>query len=82
LKAGVFDLTKSMAIELASYGLRVNAIAPGPTDNQAREIGAATPFGRIGHPDDIAAAVCFLASPENVNMTGQTHHVNGGLFMP
>lgn len=91
-KAGVLALTKSMALELALYGVWVNAIAPGPVDtplfrryrtnSQAREIGAAIPIGRIGQPDDIAGAVCFLVSPESAYMTGQTLHVNGGLFMP
>ncbi len=91
-KAGVLALTKSIALELAPYGVRVNAIAPGPVDTplfrryrtngQVRESVAAIPLGRIGQPEDIAGAVCFLVGPESAYMTGQTLHVNGGLFMP
>ena len=91
-KAGVLALTKSMALELVPFGVRVNAIAPGPidtplfrrhrSDSEARKIGDAIPFGRIGQPGDIDAAVCFPVSPESVYMAGQTLHVNGGLFMP
>ena len=91
-KAGVIALTKTLALELAPYGVRVNAIAPGPvdtplfrrgrTESQIREIAKPIPLGRIGQPDDIAGVVSFLVSPESAYMTGQTLHVNGGLFMP
>lgn len=91
-KAGVLALTKSMALELAPYGVRVNAIAPGAVDTplfrrhrteaQVSQIIAGIPLGRIAQPEDIADAVSFLVSSESRHMTGQTLYVNGGTLMP
>lgn len=91
-KAGVIAFSKSLALELAPYGVRVNIVAPGPTDTprvmrhwtpQARKLREAEiPLGRTGKPADIAEAFYFLAGDESSWMTGQTLHVNGGLLMP
>ncbi len=80
-----------MAIELAEFGIRANAIAPGVTDT-AQPRGGYTeqelldmvkvfPAGRMGRPDEIATVAVFLASDASSYMTGQTVHVNGGCFM-
>ena len=90
-KGGVITMTRTMALELAPHGIRVNAIAPGTTDT-AQPRGGSTeeelaalakviPLGRIAQPDDIASVAVFLASEESRHMTGQTLHVNGGLLM-
>lgn len=91
-KAGVIAFSKSLALELAPYGVRVNIVAPGPTDTprvmrhwtpQARKLREAEiPLGRTGKPEDIAEAFYFLAGDESAWMTGHTLHVNGGLLMP
>ncbi len=91
-KAGVVAFSKSLALELAPYGVLVNVVAPGPTDtprvmkNWTPEIikqrQAEIPLGRTGRPDDLAEAFYFLCSAESAWMTGQTLHVNGGLVMP
>lgn len=91
-KGGVVAMTRAMALELASYGIRVNAIAPGLTDtaqprygNSEEELAmlaSAVPLGRMAQPDDIAGIAVFLASEEAGHVTGQTVHVNGGSFMP
>ncbi len=89
-KAGIIGLTKSLAKELAARDVRVNAVAPGfvETDMTA-DLSAelkdaaisAIPLRRLGQPDDIAAAVAFLASADAAYMTGQTLVVDGGMVM-
>jgi 3-oxoacyl-[acyl-carrier protein] reductase len=91
-KAAVIAFSKSLALELASYGVLVNVVAPGPTDTarvtknwtpeMRRQREAEIPFGRVGKPDDLAEAFYFLCSAESASITGQTLHVNGGLVMP
>jgi 3-oxoacyl-[acyl-carrier protein] reductase len=89
-KAGVIGLTKSLAQELATRGVTVNCIAPGfiatpmtdvLNDTQKTAILTRIPAGRMGGPEDIAAAVLYLASNEAGYITGQTLHVNGGMAM-
>jgi 2-hydroxycyclohexanecarboxyl-CoA dehydrogenase len=96
-KAGIIGLTKAIALESVRYGIRCNAVAPGPVETPllndaaaaAGTLGAklkqgmidATAMGRCGTPDEVAAAVSFLASDEASFMTGQTLAVSGGLSM-
>lgn len=89
-KAGLVGLTKSMARELAARNITVNCVAPGyiVTDMTAdlsediqEAIKAQIPLGTLGQPEDISSAVAFLASPESGYITGQTLHVNGGMYM-
>ncbi|MFM1650727.1 3-oxoacyl-[acyl-carrier-protein] reductase [Brevibacillus sp. B_LB10_24] len=89
-KAGVIGLTKTSARELASRGITVNAVAPGfiDTDMTAKlpeDLREAMlrqiPLGRLGQSEDVAAAVLFLASDAAGYMTGQTLHIDGGMFM-
>jgi 3-oxoacyl-[acyl-carrier protein] reductase len=89
-KAGMIAMTKSLAQEVASRGVTVNAIAPGfietamtdaLTDKQKESILARVPAGRLGEPDDIAAGALYLASNEGAYVTGQTLHINGGMAM-
>lgn len=89
-KAGIIGMTKSAALELGSRGIRVNAVAPGfiETDMTAvltNEVKAAymekIPLKALGKVEDIANAVVYLASPLSDYMTGQTLHLNGGLYL-
>ncbi len=89
-KAGVIGFTKSMAKELSSRGITVNAIAPGfistdmtavLSDQVKTELATKVPLGRLGAPEDVAAAVLFLASDTANYITGQTLHVDGGMVM-
>ena len=88
-KAAVIAFTKSLALELAPFGVRVNAVAPGltatarvmtsHTEKEWREATEKIPMGRAAAPNDIAEAVNFLASDESSYITGQLIHVNGGM---
>ena len=89
-KAGMVGMTKSIAYEVASRGITVNAVAPGfietamtdkLTDDQKAGILGQIPTGRMGTPEEIAGAVLYLASPEAAYITGTTLHVNGGMAM-
>jgi len=89
-KAGLVGMTKSIAYEVASRGITANAVAPGfiatamtdkLTDDQKDKINAQIPAARMGNPEEIAAAVLYLASPEAAYVTGTTLHVNGGMAM-
>lgn len=89
-KAGILGLTKSLAREVGPRGITVNTVAPGfiatdMTDELNQEQKDAllgqTPLGKLGSPDDIAAAVVYLASPVAGFVTGETLNVNGGLYM-
>jgi 3-oxoacyl-[acyl-carrier protein] reductase len=86
----LLGVTKSMARELASRSITVNAITPGfidtdmtgaLTDDQKTAINSAIPLGRTGKPEEIAAAVVYLASDEAAYITGQALRVNGGMYM-
>lgn len=90
-KAGLIGFTKSLAKEVASRNITVNAVAPGFIDTdmtrglsaeQKSALLAQIPTGRLGSPADVAAAVLFLASPQAAYITGETLHVNGGMYMP
>jgi 3-oxoacyl-[acyl-carrier protein] reductase len=89
-KAAMIGMAKSIAAEIATRGVTVNCVAPGfiatamtdkLNDEQRARISAAIPMSRLGTPDDVAAAIAFLASAEASYITGQTLHVNGGMAM-
>jgi len=90
-KAGILGLTKSLALELAASGVRVNAVAPGRistprarshySDAEWEEANRRIPMGHPGAPEDVAEAVAFLAGDSAKHLTGQTIHVNGGRIM-
>ena len=90
-KAGILGFSKSLARELGSRGITVNAVAPGFIDTDmtralSEEQRAALlrqiPVGRLGTAAEVAAAVLFLVSPQSAYITGETLHVNGGMYMP
>lgn len=90
-KAGIVGLTRAVAMELAGYHIRVNAIAPGLTDTaqprygmseeDLQETARLIPLGRMATPEDIAELAVFLAAEESRHITGQTIHVNGGQYL-
>ena len=89
-KAGMIGMSKALAAEVASRGVTVNAVAPGfiatamtdkLNDDQKAALMKSIPAGRMGTPEEIAAAVLYLASPEAGYVTGATIHVNGGMAM-
>ncbi len=90
-KAGMIGFTKSLAREVGSRSITVNVVAPGfidtdmtrsLSDAQKATLSAQIPLARLGEPADIAAAVSFLASAQASYITGETLHVNGGMYMP
>ncbi len=90
-KAGIIGFSKSLAKEIGSRGITVNVVAPGfietdmtrdlPEDAKTAMAGQIA-LGRLGSPQDVAEAVAFLASPAAAYITGETLHVNGGMYMP
>lgn len=89
-KAGLIGFTKSLAREVGARGITVNAVAPGFIDTdmtralpdaQREALLTSIPLNRLGQPEEIAAAVAFLASPGAAYISGETLHVNGGMYM-
>jgi 3-oxoacyl-[acyl-carrier protein] reductase len=89
-KGAIMSFTRAVAREAASYGVLVNAIAPGFIDtplledfddNMRRVLGMQTPLGRMGQPSEVAAVALFLAGPDSSFMTGQSVSPNGGIYM-
>ena len=89
-KAGLIGFSKSIAQELAGYGITINCVAPGfietdmtqsLSEKQQETIFAKIPMRRMGRPQEIASAVAFLASDQAAYITGETLHVNGGMYM-
>ncbi|HTO11385.1 MAG TPA: SDR family NAD(P)-dependent oxidoreductase [Candidatus Binatia bacterium] len=90
-KAGVHNLTRTLAVELGPHGVAVNAIAPGTTASERvvavrgraglEDIGKAAPLGRVAEIEDMVGWILFLAAPESAHLTGQTISINGGRFM-
>ena len=91
-KAAITGFTRSTALDLAKYGVTVNDIAPGIiwhdrlegviAGTELQDLGKSVPMGRVGKPDEIAATMVFLTSEGASYITGQTIHVNGGLYLP
>jgi 3-oxoacyl-[acyl-carrier protein] reductase len=90
-KAGIIAFSKSLAREIGSRGITVNVVAPGFIDTdmtralpeeQRNALLGQIALGRLGAAEDIAKAVAFLASPSAAYITGETMHVNGGMYMP
>jgi len=90
-KAGLLGFTKSLAREIGSRNITVNTVAPGFIDTdmtrelaeeQRQALASQIPLGRLGGVEEVAAAVVFLASPAAAYITGETIHVNGGMYMP
>jgi 3-oxoacyl-[acyl-carrier protein] reductase len=90
-KAGIIAFSKSLAREIGSRGITVNVVAPGFIDtdmtralseDQRKALETQIALGRLGEPADIARAVAFLAGPSAAYITGETLHVNGGMYMP
>lgn len=90
-KAGVIGFSKSLAKEVAARGITVNTVAPGfidtdmtraLSDEQRKNLAVQIPMARLGTTDDVAASVLFLCSPHAGYITGETLHVNGGMYMP
>ena len=88
-KGGMEAMTRTMALDLAPFGIRVNVVGPGAIHNEQfeaegedakRRRGEAVPLGRVGSPEDIGAAVAFLASDDASYITGQTLYVDGGVL--
>ena len=89
-KSGIIGLTKSMAKELGSRNITINAVAPGYISTEMTEkldndiknkMNSSIPLGRLGKPEDVANLVCFLVSDEATYITGQTFNVDGGMVM-
>jgi 3-oxoacyl-[acyl-carrier protein] reductase len=89
-KAGIAGMTRSLASEIGSRGVTVNCVAPGFIDTdmtralseeQRTALLQQIPVGRLGNPEEVAAVVAFLASPQAAYITGATLHVNGGMYM-
>lgn len=89
-KAGLAGFSRALAQEIAARGITVNVVAPGfidtdmtraLSDAQREQLAAGIPLGRLGRADDVAAAVAWLAGPSAAWITGQTIHVNGGMYM-
>ena len=90
-KAGIAGFSKSLARETAARGITVNTVAPGFIDTdmtralpeeQRERLRSEIPLGRLGGPEDVASVIAFLASPGAAYITGETIHVNGGMYMP
>lgn len=89
-KGAINALTRQLALEMAPYGIRVNAVCPGPIetemtkqwdDEYRRKKLASIPLGRLGKPEEVAALTVFLASDQAGFITGETININGGTYM-